>query len=179
MISNIQLQGVVRSAGWKGIVGEAFSARDFDAYCQTLQWTAWRPSFIALHNTASPSLAQRPNGLTKQHIKNLETSYRDKQAPRKPTTHHLRLDGHQIWVFTLLTVSVVTPPSWTKTARVHRCCWGISRPSFAFASQDGLKVRSIAVAAMATLMRDPRPRSERHAAAFVRIAPATRVTAQA
>ena len=67
-------------AGWKGIVGEAFSAKDFDTYCHTPQWTAWRPSFIALHNTASPSLAQRPNGLTKQHIKNLETFYRDKQA---------------------------------------------------------------------------------------------------
>ena len=26
-------------AGWKGIVGEAFSAKDFDAYCHTLQWT--------------------------------------------------------------------------------------------------------------------------------------------
>ncbi len=58
-------------AGWKGIVGEAFSAKNFDAYCHTLQWTAWRPSFIALHNTAAPSLAQRPNGLTKQHIKKI------------------------------------------------------------------------------------------------------------
>jgi len=38
-------------ADWKGIVGLSFSAEEFDAYCHTLQWLAWRPSFIVLHNT--------------------------------------------------------------------------------------------------------------------------------
>jgi hypothetical protein len=58
--------------GWKGIVGTSYTPDEFDQYCHTLQWNAWRPSFIVLHNTATPSLAQRPNGLTMQHIQNLE-----------------------------------------------------------------------------------------------------------
>jgi hypothetical protein len=62
--------------GWKGIVGTSFTPDEFDNYCHTLQWNAWRPSFIVLHNTATPSLAQRPNGLTKQHLQNLESFYR-------------------------------------------------------------------------------------------------------
>ena len=148
-------------AGWKGIVGEAFSAKDFDAYCHTLQWTAWRPSFIALHNTASPSLAQRPNGLTKQHIKNLEAFYRDKQGWKAGP--HLFVDDRQIWVFTPLTVSGVHSPSWNKIALGIEMLGNFETE--AFDSGRGLKVRKNAVAAMATLVRDPRPRSERHPAA--------------
>jgi N-acetylmuramoyl-L-alanine amidase CwlA len=134
-------------AGWKGIVGEAFSAKNFDAYCHTLQWTAWRPSFIALHNTAAPSLAQRPNGLTKQHIKNLEAFYRDKQKWKAGP--HLFVDDHQIWVFTPLTVSGVHSPSWNKTALGIEMLGDFE--SEAFASGRGRKVRKNAVAAMATL----------------------------
>lgn len=134
-------------ANWKGIVGESFSAKDFDAYCQTLQWTAWRPSFITLHNTASPTLAQRPNGLTLQHIKNLEAFYRDEQ--HWSAGPHLFVDDKQIWVFTPLTVSGVHSPSWNQTA------FGLemlgSYDTEAFDSGRGLKVRKNAVAAMATL----------------------------
>jgi N-acetylmuramoyl-L-alanine amidase len=134
-------------ANWKGIVGESFSAKDFDAYCQTLQWTAWRPSFITLHNTASPTLAQRPNGLTLQHIKNLEAFYRDEQ--HWSAGPHLFVDDKQIWVFTPLTVSGVHSQSWNQTA------FGLemlgSYDTEAFDSGRGLKVRKNAVAAMATL----------------------------
>src|SRR5262245_22084681 len=56
---------------WKGIVGLSYTADEFDTYCHGLNWTAWRPSFVTLHNTASPTLADRPNGLTKKHILNL------------------------------------------------------------------------------------------------------------
>jgi hypothetical protein len=47
----------------------------------TIRWvcTAWRPSFIVLHNTASPSFAQRLGGLTEEHIRNLEAFCRDTQ----------------------------------------------------------------------------------------------------
>ena len=58
-------------AGWKGIVGMSLGADDFDDYCYSLRWVAWRPSFLVLQNTGVPSLAQRPNGLTKQHIDSL------------------------------------------------------------------------------------------------------------
>jgi hypothetical protein len=133
-------------AAWKGIVGESFSAKDFDSYCHTLQWTGWRPSFIALHNTASPSLAQRPKGLTKQHIKNLESYYREKGWKAGP---HLFVDDRQIWVFTPLTVSGVHSPSWNKVALGLEMLGDYDGESFD--SGRGLKVRKNAVAAMATL----------------------------
>ena len=134
-------------AGWKGIVGKAFTAKEFDVFCHELQWTAWRPSFIALHNTASPSLAQRPNGLTQQHIKNLEAFYRDKQKWKAGP--HLFVDDRQIWAFTPLTVSGTHSPSWNKTALGIEMLGDFE--SEAFDSGRGLKVRKNAVAAMATL----------------------------
>src|SRR6187551_1406735 len=99
---------------WKGIVGKNFSLQEFDSYCHTLQWTNWRPSFIVLHNTATPSLAQRPDGLTKEHITSLEAFYRDEQ--KWSGGPHLFVDDKQIWVFTPLTVSGTHSPSWNKVA---------------------------------------------------------------
>lgn len=95
---------------WKGIVGKSFSPEEFDAYCRGLRWDAWRPSFMVLHNTAAPSLADRPNGLTETHIRNLESFYRDTQ--KWSAGPHLFVDDRQIWVFTPLTVSGVHSPSW-------------------------------------------------------------------
>src|SRR5689334_1458186 len=97
-------------AGWKGIVGKSFSPDSFDSYCHTLHWTAWRPSFIVLHNTAIPSLAQRPAGLTLAHIYNMVSFYRDVQGWNSGP--HLFVDDHQIWVFTPLIVSGTHSPSW-------------------------------------------------------------------
>ena len=97
---------------WKGIIGKNFSVEEFDNYCHTIQWTAWRPSFIVVHNTAIPNLAQRPSGLTLQHIKGLEKFYRDEQ--KWSAGPHLFVDDKQIWVFTPLNVSGVHSPSWNK-----------------------------------------------------------------
>jgi hypothetical protein len=134
-------------SGWKGTLAESFNATEFDDYCHTLQWFAWRPSFITLHNTASPSLAQRPNSLTKQQIRNLEAYYRDtcgwKAGP------HLFVDDRQIWVFTPLTVSGVHSPSWNKLSLGVEMLGDYDRESFS--SGRGLRVRRNAVAAVATL----------------------------
>ena len=35
-----------------------FTPEQFRAYVSTLEWTDWRPSFVVLHNTAEPNLAQ-------------------------------------------------------------------------------------------------------------------------
>ncbi|MEP6513663.1 MAG: peptidoglycan recognition family protein [Parafilimonas sp.] len=132
---------------WKGIVGRNFTPIEFDGYCHELQWTAWRPSFIVVHNTAVPSLSQRPNGFTKQQINNLEVFYRDTQKWKAGP--HLFVDDKQIWVFTPLTVSGTHSPSWNKVA------WGIEMlgnyEKEAFDSGRGLQVRENTVAAMATL----------------------------
>ena len=133
--------------GWKGIVDKSFSADEFDDYCHSLQWTAWRPSFIVLHNTASPSLAQRPNGLTDQHIHNLVEFYRDTQKWKAGP--HLFIDDHQIWVFTPLTVSGTHSPSWNKLSIGVEMLGDFDVE--AFNSGRGAKVRDNAVAALATL----------------------------
>jgi N-acetylmuramoyl-L-alanine amidase len=134
-------------AGWKGIVGKSFTADDFDAYCHTLVWNAWRPSFIVLHNTGVPSLAQRPNGLTRQHIENLEAFYRDTQGWKAGP--HLFVDDQQIWVFTPLTVSGTHSPSWNKVALGVEMLGDYETE--AFDSGRGLAVRKNTVAAIATL----------------------------
>lgn len=133
--------------GWKGIVAQSFTAAKFDDYCHSLQWTAWRPSFIVVHNTAIPSLAQRVNGLSKQHIDGLEVYYRDTQKWKAGP--HLFIDDKQIWVFTPLTVSGTHSPSWNKVALGIEMLGNFETESFD--TGRGLKVRKNTVAAVATL----------------------------
>jgi hypothetical protein len=132
---------------WKPIVGLSFNADQFDSYCHSLQWTAWRPSFIVLHNTATPNLAQRPNGLTQQHIQGLVSYYRDDQ--HWSAGPHLFVDDRQIWVFTPLTMSGVHSPSWNKLALGIEMLGDYAKESFK--DGRGLAVRKNAVAAMASL----------------------------
>lgn len=132
---------------WKGIIAQSFLPAEFDDYCHHLQWTAWRPSFIVLHNTAIPSLAQRPNGLSLQNIKDLEVFYRDKQ--KWSAGPHLFIDDKKIWVFTPLTLSGVHSPSWNKLALGIEMLGDYSKESFS--AGRGLKVRNNAVAAISTL----------------------------
>ena len=132
---------------WKPIVGRSFDKEGFEAYCEGLSWTAWRPAFIVLHNTASPTLAQRPNGLQQQHIANLVSFYRDEQ--KWSAGPHLFVDDRQIWVFTPLTESGVHSPSFNKLA------FGIEMlgdfEAEPFDQGRGAAVRDNAVSAMATL----------------------------
>jgi len=99
-------------SNWKPIVGLPFTPINFDAYCHSLQWNAWRPSFLVLHNTAMPSLSYRPRGLTPEHIRAFVTYYRDQL--KWSAGPHLFIDDKRIWVFTPLTVPGVHSPSWNK-----------------------------------------------------------------
>jgi hypothetical protein len=132
---------------WKGIVGKSFSPAEFEAYCHTLKWDTWRPSFIVLHNTASPSLAHRPGGLNETHIKNLEAFYRDTQ--KWSAGPHLFVDDQKIWVFTALTTSGVHSPSFNTTALGIEMLGNFETEPFD--SGRGLNVRQNAVAAIGTL----------------------------
>ncbi len=134
-------------ANWKGIVAQSFTPEDFDSYCHALHWTAWRPLFVVLHNTASPSLKDRPNGLTKQHIRNLEAYYRNER--HWSAGPHLFIDDMQIWVFTPLTVSGIHSPSWNKIALGVEMLGNYKDEKFN--SGRGLAVQRNAIAAIATL----------------------------
>jgi N-acetylmuramoyl-L-alanine amidase CwlA len=131
---------------WKGIVGVSYQPDEFDSYCHALSWPKWRPNFIVLHNTAVPSLAQRPAGLTKKHIENLEAYYQGKGWKAGP---HLFIDDKQIWAFTPLNVSGVHSPSWNKVALGVEMLGDYEKEEFG--STRGLKVQKNTVAAFATL----------------------------
>ncbi len=132
---------------WKPILGLSFSPENFDAYCHQLQWTSWRPTFVVLHNTANPDLAQRPNGITAQHIQNLVTYYRDQQG--WSAGPHLFIDDKQIWVFTPLTMSGVHSPSWNKFSIGVEMLGNYKTEDFK--SGRGLNVRKNTIAALATI----------------------------
>ncbi|HUC83473.1 MAG TPA: peptidoglycan recognition family protein [Flavisolibacter sp.] len=135
------------SATWKGIIGQSFSPPDFNAYCHALQWGNWRPSFIVLHNTAIPSLAQRPNGFSVQNMKALEIYYRDiKKWKAGP---HLFIDDHKIWVFTPLTTPGTHSPSWNKRSLGVEMLGDYANECFTCGR--GAKVRSNTIAVLATL----------------------------
>jgi hypothetical protein len=134
-------------ADWKGIVGTGFTAAAFDTYCHTLQWTAWRPSFLVVHNTGAPSLAQRPKGFTKQHMLNFQQFYRDQQKWKSGP--HLFVDDKKIWVFTPLIVSGTHSPSWNKVSLGVEMLGNYDKEPFN--SGRGLRVHENTVAALATL----------------------------
>lgn len=132
---------------WKPIVGLSFTRDAFDTYCHSLTWTAWRPSFIVLHNTAEPNLADRPNGFTQQSMQGFVEYYRDEQ--HWSAGPHLFIDDRKIWVFTPLTMSGVHSPSWNKLALGIEMLGDYAKEPFN--SGRGAAVRDNAVAAMATL----------------------------
>ncbi|TGE20559.1 hypothetical protein E5K00_21430 [Hymenobacter aquaticus] len=132
---------------WKGIVGAGFTPAEFDSYCHTLTWPAWRPGFLVLHNTSIPTLAQRPNGFRRQHMLDLEHYYRDVQEWNAGP--HLFVDDKRIWVFTPLTVSGVHSPSWNKLSLGVEMLGEYATESFT--TGRGLNVRHNTIAALATL----------------------------
>ncbi len=132
---------------WTKIIGKAFSQHDFEAYCQSLKWQTWRPSFIVLHNTEVPSLAERPNGFTEQSMTNFVAYYRDEKG--WSAGPHLFIDDRAIWVFTPLTASGVHSPSWNLVALGVEMLGNYEKESFN--AGRGQQVRANAVSAMATL----------------------------
>ena len=134
-------------SNWKGIIGKNFTPPEFEAYCQSLVWNTWRPSFIVLHNTADPNLASRPDGLTKQSILSLEAFYRDTQ--KWSAGPHLFVDDKQIWVFTPLTTPGVHSPSWNNVALGIEMLGDYATESFT--EGRGLAVQQNAVMAISIL----------------------------
>lgn len=58
-------------------IGQRMTRKEFEEYLNTLKFTSFNPNFVTLHHTAAPSLAQRPNGFTKQHLLNLRDYYQN------------------------------------------------------------------------------------------------------
>jgi len=132
---------------FKPIIGHPFTPSEFESYCDALQFTTWRPSFIVLHNTAQPSLKDRPLGFTRQHMQSFVRYYRDQL--HWSAGPHLFIDDHHIWVFTPLTTPGVHSPSWNKNALGIEMLGNYATESFK--EGRGLLVRQNTVAALAIL----------------------------
>lgn len=137
------------------IVGKKFDRASFEAYASHVVLGAWKPKRLVLHNTAVPSLKDRPKGLTLAHIQDLQVYY-EYQAPRKNGKGwsggpHLFVDQGGVWVFNPLDRKGVHSPSWNSDS------WGIEMlgdyESEAFESGNGLLVQTNAIAALAALFR--------------------------
>jgi hypothetical protein len=128
---------------WTGIVGQGFTASDFDAYVAGLVFTGWRPSFVVLHNTAVPTFAQWHSVPGNVRMKNLQSYYRD-------TLHwsggpHLFVADDLIWVFTPLTVHGIHSPSWNNVS------WGVELVGDYSTETMVPSLQANAVSAIATL----------------------------
>ena len=92
------------------IIGKHFTATEFSTYAPSvIKPSTWKGEFIVLHNTGSPTIAQRPNGLTEQHIANLKAYYEGQGWHAGP---HLFCDQNGIWAFSPLNAPGIHSPSW-------------------------------------------------------------------
>lgn len=75
-----------------GLVGRVWTVEEFASYVRTLD-LSWSRG-VTMHHAAAPSLAQRPNGLEPQHLRNMRDHYRGLGWSRGP---HLFVDDDQVW----------------------------------------------------------------------------------
>ncbi len=99
---------------WKGIDGRAFTLAQLQTHIDSLPVTTWASGMV-LHNTASPSLAQRPLGFTQRHIENLERYFRDDLG--WSSGPHVFVDdtATPFHMFTRFTDKGTHSPSWNGT----------------------------------------------------------------
>lgn len=133
---------------WTPIVGRGFSANEFEAYAAGLEFKSWRPSFVVVHNTSSPTARQyaqwrsRSNWSGEQWMRNLESYYKGKGWQAGP---HLFVADNRIWTFTPLTTRGTHSPSW------NWCSWGVETVGeFEKESFEG-PVRENLISVLATL----------------------------
>ncbi len=134
------------------IVGRFFTPDEFLKYVKTevvpaLKKSGWKPTFITLHNTAKPTIAQRPNGFSPSNMDGLAKYYGVVQGWWSGP--HLFVDQNGIWVFSHLDKSGTHSPCYNAKS------WGIEQlGDFSTEIYDtgaGAKIRDNAMAAVAIL----------------------------
>jgi hypothetical protein len=94
-------------------VGRTWTPRSFRDYLGTLARPSWAKS-VTLHHTAAPSLAQRPQGLSAQHMINIRDYYAKTLGwSRGP---HLFTDENEILGMTPLTLKGTHAVSFNSTS---------------------------------------------------------------
>lgn len=94
---------------------QVLSIEQFQAYLAGLNFSAWRPSGMTLHNTASPTLDQWWHGGTppEQRMENLRDYYENEMG--WSAGPHAFVDGHSVWIMTDFNVKGVHSPSYNAT----------------------------------------------------------------
>jgi hypothetical protein len=104
----------IRKSPNSPLLGIGFTVANFKKYLDTLQLKDWKPSFVVLHNTVTPSLQDRPNGFSEANIIGLMNFFTDVQHWKGAP--HLIIDDKKIWVINPLIKPGVHSPSWNKTS---------------------------------------------------------------
>jgi hypothetical protein len=94
-------------------VGKVWSNSSFKDYLKTIQKPSWVRT-VTLHHTAAPSLAQRPTGLTIQHINNIASYYKNKLGWNRGP--HLFIDENEIFGMTPLTTPGIHAVSFNSSS---------------------------------------------------------------
>ncbi len=95
-----------------------FTREDFTTYLAGLE-SNWHPSGVTMHHTASPSLAQRPNGFSPQHLINLKDFYQHEKGWSSGPHFFVDDQGDGIILFCALGAKGVHAVSFNSTD------WGI------------------------------------------------------
>jgi hypothetical protein len=131
------------------IVGKRFTPSAFADYAAHVPLGDWKPNLIVLHNTAVPTLKQRPTGFTESSMEDLRQYYGE--VMKWNGGPHLFIDQVGIWVFNPLDRRGTHSPSWNGRS------WGVEMlgdyAAEQFDSGDGLRVQTHAVGALAALFR--------------------------
>lgn len=134
---------------WVPVVNRIYTPDGFRAYAEVTNahLSAWKPTGVVLHNTATPNLTQWAQASWQRHIEGLVSYYRD-------TMHwhagpHLFVAPEGIIVFTPIVTPGVHSPSFNQT---HLGVEMVGDYSFEdFNCCAGLRVHNNAVSAVATL----------------------------
>lgn len=129
------------------IVGKRFTPDEFRSYLKGLAPGGFKPSMVVLHNTASPTIEQRPDGFKEKHMGDLVHYYGVVQGWSGGP--HLFVDDLGIWVFNRLDRRGTHSPSWNSKSFGVEMLGDFSRESFD--SGRGLAIQKNAAEAVAAL----------------------------
>lgn len=140
---------------WKPIDGRGLTVDQFAAHVAGLNFTSWKPSGIAVHNTGNPAL---------NPLKGHGSWHGSSTSPQKRVNDslvgyykglgwssgpHMFVDDQLIWLFTPLTTPGTHSPSWNGSKIGIEMVGDYDLE--AFNSGPGAKVRDNTVAALAIL----------------------------
>jgi hypothetical protein len=128
---------------WKGIVGQGFTATEFNSYLAKVAFSIWRPQFVVVHNTFIPSLADWHSVSGHRRMEGFQSYYRDQM--HWSAGPHLFVADDLIWVFTPLNTSGIHSPSWNAIS------WGVELVGDYSKEPFAAPVRDNAVSVLAAL----------------------------